>query len=370
MIGSTEVLGEARDSVRYDLQNNKHPSLVSFILVAYNQEDFIEEAIISALNQNYEPLEIIISDDASTDQTFEIAKAVVGRYNGPHHVILRCNQKNMGINSHINLVVNQTHGEFIIAAAGDDISLPERTEKLARQWQAGFSGVFSNATLIDVHGDSKGLFVRPGYKHMSGWRAMALAGTHGAWGCTFAWEKKVFDLFGDMQENILGEDAVVPFRCALLNGVAYLDEPLVQYRDRGGNVSFWAREKESGKAEMIRLGVSVMRFKKCMYGNWRQDLGRAMEKGLIDYAACTWGQRVLYENTLLAKKMDALLHINFIMLMTLLPLYGAYFAVRMSRLTPAHYAFKKTVWKLLNGVLHYRMPKLHRKIRWMLGRNT
>lgn len=87
MIEPTEVRGEARDSVGYDLQKSKHPSLVSFILVAYNQEDFIEEAIISAINQNYEPLEIIISDDASTDQTFKIAKAAIDRYKGPHHVI-------------------------------------------------------------------------------------------------------------------------------------------------------------------------------------------------------------------------------------------------------------------------------------------
>ncbi|MEO8343813.1 MAG: glycosyltransferase family A protein, partial [Gallionella sp.] len=114
--------------------DNEFP-LISFILLSYNQEKFIEEAVKAALRQTYEPLEIIISDDVSADRTYEIAKAVVDQYRGAHRVILRKNAKNMGINPHINLAVKEAKGEFVVIAAGDDVSLPERTEKLARQWQ-------------------------------------------------------------------------------------------------------------------------------------------------------------------------------------------------------------------------------------------
>ena len=48
------------------------PPLVTFALFAYNQEAFIREAVASALSQTYEPLEIILSDDCSTDRTFAI----------------------------------------------------------------------------------------------------------------------------------------------------------------------------------------------------------------------------------------------------------------------------------------------------------
>jgi len=350
------------------LSNDGSP-LVSFILVAYNQEEFIEEAVRAALKQTYEPLEIIISDDASIDRTFEIARTVVDQYQGPHRVIVRRNAKNIGINPHFNLVVKEAHGEYIVVAAGDDISLPERTGRLVKQWQGGASGVFSNATLIDTQGNSRGFFVRPGYKPLGGWQAMALAGTHGAWGCTFSWEKRVFDVFGDMQENILGEDAVVPFRCALLDGVAYIDEPLVQYRDRGANVSFWAQEKGLGKDEMIRLGSRIMQFKERMYANWQQDLDVARDRELISEQEREWGRRVLIENTLLTRKMGSLLQTNFVALMVLLPVFGGYFAGRMCRLAPVYFSLKKTMWKLLNGVFHYRMPRLHQKIRRVLGRN-
>jgi len=351
-------------------RTNEESPLVSFILIAYNQEKFIEEAVRAALQQTYEPLEIIITDDASIDRTFEIAKDVARQYQGPHRVTVRRNAENIGINPHFNLAMRGARGKFIVVAGGDDVSLPDRTETLVRHWLAGASGVFSNATLIDTKGNSRGLFVRPGYKHMRDWRAMVLAGTHGTWGCTLSWEKNVFDVFGDMPENIVGEDAVVPFRCALLEGISYVDEPLVRYRDRGENVSFWAEEKGLKREEMIGLGSRIMQFKERMYKNWENDLKHACDKGLISDQDRGWGQRVLTENTLLARKMDSLLRANFVALMLLVPVFGVYFAVRMSRLVPVYQALQSTVWKLLNGVLHYRSPRLHQKIRRILGRNT
>lgn len=58
--------------------------LVSVIICAYNQQEFVGEAIQSALNQTYSPLEIIISDDLSTDSTFEIIQNAVSKYKGRH----------------------------------------------------------------------------------------------------------------------------------------------------------------------------------------------------------------------------------------------------------------------------------------------
>jgi len=343
--------------------------LVSFILVTYNQEEFIEEAIQAALDQTYSPLEIIISDDASTDRTFEVAKTVVEGYEGSHHVIVRRNERNIGINPHFNLVINEARGDFVVFAAGDDVSLPERTEKLVEAWRAGASAVFSNAELIDIRGQSKGLLVQPGFKHLRDWRGMLVHGTHSSWGCALSCEKRAFKVFGEMPENILGEDAVVPFRCAVLNGVSYIDEPLVQYRDRGENVSFWAREKGLGRTEMIELGCHIMQFKMRMYDNWQNDLEVAHSYGLIDASELDWGRRVLHENTLIARKMEDFLQCYFIAAIFLMPLWAAYLSVRMSRFAPPLISFKHTVWKLLNGVLHYRTPQVHRVIRRLLGRN-
>ncbi|HUF60663.1 MAG TPA: glycosyltransferase, partial [Verrucomicrobiales bacterium] len=54
-------------------QSTERP-LVSFLLLAYNQEQYIHEAVEGAFSQTYSPLEIILSDDCSTDRTFEIMR--------------------------------------------------------------------------------------------------------------------------------------------------------------------------------------------------------------------------------------------------------------------------------------------------------
>jgi len=56
--------------------------LVSICLFAYNQEKYIKEAIRGVLNQTYENLGIIISDDCSTDNTYVIIKEEVEKYKG------------------------------------------------------------------------------------------------------------------------------------------------------------------------------------------------------------------------------------------------------------------------------------------------
>lgn len=102
---------------------------VTLMLISYNQEDFIVEACLSALNQNSMPIEIILSDDCSTDSTYSLMEKVVSDYKGPHAVKLRKNESNLGLVAHINKVVSLCSGEYIVYAAGDDISVPDRVQR-------------------------------------------------------------------------------------------------------------------------------------------------------------------------------------------------------------------------------------------------
>lgn len=54
--------------------------LVSYVLTAYNIENFIEESVKCAFNQTYQNLEIVLSDDCSTDKTFDIMKKMADEY--------------------------------------------------------------------------------------------------------------------------------------------------------------------------------------------------------------------------------------------------------------------------------------------------
>jgi glycosyltransferase involved in cell wall biosynthesis len=110
--------------------------LATFVLYAYNEEKFIREAIESAFAQTYSPLEIVLSDDGSTDRTFEIMQEMAAAYKGPHKIILNRNEKNIGIGSQLNAAAAMTNGEFVVLANGDDISLPIRVERIVHEWES------------------------------------------------------------------------------------------------------------------------------------------------------------------------------------------------------------------------------------------
>src|ERR1017187_4006697 len=124
------------DNNQSRIDGNRERPVVSFVLLAYKQEQFIREAVEGALAQTYSPLEIILSDDCSPDRTFEIMQEMAAAYRGPHKIILNRNPKNLGIGAHVNRGMELAKGEWIVVAAGDDISLPERTARLAEKWKS------------------------------------------------------------------------------------------------------------------------------------------------------------------------------------------------------------------------------------------
>lgn len=101
--------------------------LVSILMGIYNCADTLEEAVESIKNQTYDNWELIMCDDGSSDNTYEIAKKYADE--DPEKFILIKNEKNMGLNMTLNNCLKVAKGDFIARMDGDDISLPERFEK-------------------------------------------------------------------------------------------------------------------------------------------------------------------------------------------------------------------------------------------------
>src|SRR2546421_11119698 len=129
--------------------------LISFAVGCYNQEAFIREAVESAFSQTYSPLEIIISDDCSKDRTFEVVQQMAAAYRGPHTVRLNRNDRNLGISGNTSRAVELCRGELVILAAGDDVSLPERTNIIVQAWNDSgrkATSLYSRFSVIDENG--------------------------------------------------------------------------------------------------------------------------------------------------------------------------------------------------------------------------
>jgi glycosyltransferase involved in cell wall biosynthesis len=206
--------------------------LVTFAIFSYNQERFIREAVEGALAQTYSPLEIILSDDCSTDETFAIMKQMVDNYTGPHELILNHNGANQGFRGHINTVVKRARGDLIVASAGDDISLPMRVERLVEKWLESKSSIAvlcSNVFMVDETTRNKKLARKPGETSITNFESLVGAGAR-VIGCSQAWSRQIFEVFGPIHIGIFQEDIAIPFRAALVGQIIYVDEPLVIYR--------------------------------------------------------------------------------------------------------------------------------------------
>lgn len=208
---------------------------VTMLVLAYQQAATIEAAIHGALAQTHVPLEILISDDASTDDTWDAIERTVAGYAGPHRLVLNRNSMNLGIGAHISKMVALSHGELLFVAAGDDISLPQRCARVVDAWLAADRRpdlISTHLIDLDPQGQTHATISPTDlgtYRDAADW----LARPPHVIGAAQAWTRRVFDRFGPLPTGAVAEDWLMVFRAIVSGGAITLAEPLVQYR-RGG----------------------------------------------------------------------------------------------------------------------------------------
>ncbi len=104
--------------------------LVSVIVVTYNQADWIEETLEALCKQTYPNLEFILSDDCSSDDTWEKILHFEAKLSDKGKVVLNRQNKNMGITANYNKAFSLCSGKIIVINEGDDISMPNRISTL------------------------------------------------------------------------------------------------------------------------------------------------------------------------------------------------------------------------------------------------
>lgn len=100
---------------------------ISVLMGIYNCADTLSESLDSLLNQTYQNFVIIMCDDGSKDNTYEVARNYVDRY--PEKFILLKNEKNMGLTYTLNKCLDKAETKYVARQDGDDISYPDRFQK-------------------------------------------------------------------------------------------------------------------------------------------------------------------------------------------------------------------------------------------------
>lgn len=99
---------------------------ISVLMGIYNCGKTLEEAIDSLYEQTYKDFVLIMCDDGSVDNTYEIAN----KYSQQHsNIILLRNEKNMGLNYTLNRCLEHAQSKYVARMDGDDLSHPERFQR-------------------------------------------------------------------------------------------------------------------------------------------------------------------------------------------------------------------------------------------------
>jgi glycosyltransferase involved in cell wall biosynthesis len=240
---------------------------VSVVIPAYNAAPWIEQTIASCLAQTHTPLEVIVVDDASTDDTVQR----VERFGAP----VRClRQASAGPAVARNRGIRAARGEFVAMIDADDTWSPNKLARQLELMQAdpAIGLVFCDYTPFGepatyTNGFSRGhhlqALARTGlgadaYRIDDDQLFQALLGDLFAWTSTLLMRKADLERSGMYDEDLryAGEDWSLCLRLAKVCRFAYLDAPLAQRREHAGSLS---REGRDNQQALIALR-NLMRF--------------------------------------------------------------------------------------------------------------
>lgn len=122
--------------------------LVSIIIPVYNVERYIEKAVMSALNQTYQQIEVILIDDGSTDSTSEICDRFDLDYN---NVIVK-HIRHGGVCVARNKGLKVSKGKYIYFMDGDDYIRDDLIEDNVNIMKRGYDSVAFNYLKVDIKG--------------------------------------------------------------------------------------------------------------------------------------------------------------------------------------------------------------------------
>lgn len=134
--------------------------LVSIIVPAYNSAGHIYETIASVLTQTMEDLEVLIVDDASTDETPSIVRSFSKR---DERVILLVQSENRGVAAARNRALSMARGRYVAYLDSDDLWMPEKLERqIAFLCEIGEGACFTSYETVEEDGTHRNFVHVPG----------------------------------------------------------------------------------------------------------------------------------------------------------------------------------------------------------------
>lgn len=230
---------------------------IDILMATYNGETYVKEQIESILQQTHTNFRLIISDDASTDNTKKILREFEQK---DDRIKVYYQEENMGYVKNFEFLLKKVENELYALADQDDIWLPNKIEKsLANMKENDSDLVFCDLILIDEKGDKiadsfwKNKKLNKKIKKDKKCEGLRL--NNYITGCTILSKKEFLPYILPIPKNskYLIHDYWIAIVVSLKGKISYLKEPYVKYRQHESNqVGYKMKSKELKSLEKIR----------------------------------------------------------------------------------------------------------------------
>lgn len=212
---------------------------IAIIMATYNGEEYIREQMDSILKNHFQDFELHIYDDGSKDNTVSILEEYERNY--PGKIFAHKNERNRGVIRNFLCAAQEMDADYYMFSDQDDYWLPDKIEKTFNKMKETEQGktpvvVFGDAKVVDK--DLKEIC--PSFHKHSNLDVTKLDLVHLAMenkliGCTIMFNRGLKEKLTEFPKEIRMHDWWVGLVGAALGKVAYVDEPLLLYRQHGTN---------------------------------------------------------------------------------------------------------------------------------------
>lgn len=234
--------------------NNNDTPLVSVLLPSYNHEDYIEEAILSVINQTYCNIQLIVVDDGSTDRSPEIISNLQTLYGFEYY-----RQTNQGLISTLNTLGKGAKGKYISLFSSDDTYDKRKIELLVKYLEDNpkYSMVYSKIALMDRYSNILKC-IDEAYKEGNIFFSL-LCGEFFINGLSTLVRRHVYEKYTRDESYI--DDFQFWLKIARNEKIGFIDEVTAYYRKHNNHLSSNLMKMQNAEREILEKYIGEPRYK-------------------------------------------------------------------------------------------------------------